>query len=322
MIYHKSDIHTSFYYIEKSMSIKEKIAHELHKSARKFFPRRRVKILHIGDLLQADLVEMIPYAKVNNGYKYMLTLIDCFSKKAFAAALKDKTAKHVRATMETILPKGVKHLQTDDGKEFFNKDLKELMKKRKIVHYHTYSHLKASIVERFNRTLKNWMWEMFSSQGSYRWIDNLPKLINKYNNKVHRSIGMKPNDVSINNSNVVLSRLMPKRNQKSKPKFKVGDFVRISKHKHVFVKGYQPSWTTEVFTIHEVKGTTPVTYILKDENKQIIAGGFYEQELIKTKFKDVFLVEKVLKQKNGKSYVKWVGFPTSANSWIDNKDLV
>ena len=67
------------------MNIKEKIAHELHKPARKFFPRRRVKVLGIGDLLQADLVEMIPYARDNKGYKYMLTLIDCFSKKAYAA---------------------------------------------------------------------------------------------------------------------------------------------------------------------------------------------------------------------------------------------
>ena len=136
------------------MNIKSKIAHELHKPARKNFPRRRVKVLGIGDLLQADLVEMIPYAKDNNGYKYMLTLIDCFSKKAYAAPLKDKSAKHVKLAMESILPDNVKHLQTDEGKEFFNKDFKELMKKRSITHYHTYSHVKASIVERFNRTLK------------------------------------------------------------------------------------------------------------------------------------------------------------------------
>ena len=143
--------------------VKSKIAHELHRPARKNFQRRRVKVLGIGDLLQADLVEMIPYARDNNGYKYMLTLIDCFSKKAYAAPLKDKTAKHVKLAMESILPDNVKHLQTDEGKECFNKDFKELMKKRNITHYHTYSHIKASIVERFNRTLKNWMWEMFSA---------------------------------------------------------------------------------------------------------------------------------------------------------------
>src|SRR5436190_24837 len=238
--------------------IKGKIAHELHKPARKNFPRRRVKVLSIGDLLQADLVEMIPYAKDNKGYKYLLTLIDCFSKKGYAAPVKDKTAKNVKNAMESILPDNVRNLQTDEGKEFFNKDFSELTKKRKINHYHTYTHLKASIVERFKR----------------------------------------------------------------KNKFKVGDPVRISKYKHIFAKGYQPSWTTEVFTIDKVKDTKPPTYLLKDENNQVIVGGFYEQELLKTPYKDYFLVEKVLRRKNGKSYVKWLGFPSSANSWIDDKDLV
>src|SRR5436190_12262629 len=96
----------------------------------------------------------------------MLTLIDCFSKKAYAAPSQGKTAKHVKLAMESILPNNVKHLQTDEGKEFFNKDFNEFMKKRNITHYHTFSHIKASIVERFNRTLKTWMWEMFSAQGS------------------------------------------------------------------------------------------------------------------------------------------------------------
>src|SRR5436190_2346906 len=304
------------------MGIKEKIAHELHKPARKRFPRRRVKVLGIGDLLQADLVEMIPYADENKGYKYMLTLIDCFSKKGYAVPVKDKTAKQIKIAMESILPDNVNHLQNYESKEFFNKDFKELMKKRKIIHYHTYSYLKAYIVERFNRTIKTWMWKAFSAQGNYKWLDLLPMLLKKYNNKIHRSIGMKPKDVDIQNSKEVLAKLMPKQNKINKVKFKVGDHVRISKYKHIFAKGYQPSWTTEVFTIHEVKNTKPTTYILKDENNQIIAGGFYEQELLKTNLKDIFLVEKVLRRKNGKSYVKWLGFPSSANSWIDDSDLV
>jgi len=303
------------------MTVKENIAHELHKPARKNFPRRRVKVLGIGDLLQADLVEMLPYAKENEGYKYLLTLIDCFSKKAYAAPVKDKTAKNVKSAMESILPNNVRNLQTDAGKEFFNTEFSEFMKQRNINHYHTYTHLKASIVERFNRTLKNWMWEVFSAQGSYRWLDILPKLLKKYNNKIHRTIGVKPNDVTKQNSSKILTKLLPKITEKNKKKFKVGDRVRISKYKHIFSKGYQPSWTTEVFKIHEVKDTKPVTYILKDENNETIAGGFYEQELLKTKFKDVFLVEKVLKKKGSKLYVKWLGFPSSSNSWIDSKDV-
>src|SRR5436190_5723270 len=300
----------------------ENIARELHKTARKNFPRRKVKVLGIGDLLQGDLVEMIPYAKQNKGYKYLLTLIDCFSKKAYAAPVKDKTAKNVMVAMESILPSNVRNLQTDQGTEFFNSEFKKLMKKHSINHYHTYSNLKASIVERFNRTLKNWMWEMFSAQGSYKWLDLLPKLLKRYNNKVHRSIGMKPVDVNSKSAGEVYIKLLPNKAINRKPKFKVGDYVRISKYKHVFSKGYQPSWTTEVFQIHEVQPTKPFTYLLMDENKKIIRGGFYEQELLKTRFKDVFLVEKVLRRKGSKIYVKWLGFPSSANSWIDAKDVV
>ena len=302
-------------------SIKENVAHELHKPARKNFPRRRVKVLGIGDLLQADLVEMIPYARENKGYKYMLTVIDCFSKKAYAVPVKDKTGANVTQALKSILPNDVKHLQTDEGKEFYNKDFAELMKKHNIIHYHTYSHLKASIVERFNRTIKTWMWMAFSAQGHYQWIDLIPKLINKYNDKIHRSIGMKPNEVSKKNSDVVFKRLMHKYIPSKIAKYKVGDSVRISKYKHIFDKGYAPSWTTEVFTIYKVKDTKPPTYILKDETGQIIAGGFYEQELLKTKYKDIYLVEKVIKKKGDKLLVKWLGFPNSSNSWINSTDI-
>src|SRR5436190_20172526 len=247
------------FYYRKNMNIKSKIAHELHKPARKNFPRRRVKVLGIGDLLQADLVEMIPYAKENKGYKYLLTLIDCFSKKGYAVPVKDKTAENVKNALESILHQNVKNLQTDEGKEFFKKEFSKFTKKGNINHYHTYTHLKASIVERFNRTLKNWMWAEFSAQGSYKWTDILPKLLNKYNNKVHRSIGMKPKDVNSKNSSKVFNRLMPTPKIKTKNKLKVGDPGRIPKYKHIFAKGYQPSWTTEVFTIDKVKDTKPPT---------------------------------------------------------------
>ena len=302
--------------------IKESIAHELHKPARKNFPRRRVKVLHPGDLLQADLVDVQKFSKDNKGYKYLLTAIDCFSKKGWAVPVKDKSGPLVAKAMESILPNNVKNLQTDEGLEFFNKWFAALMKQRNINHYHTYSHMKASICERFNRTLKTWMWREFSVQGNYKWLDLLPKLLHKYNNKVHRSIGMKPNQVNVRNKDIVYDRLMNKYIKTTTPKYKVGDVVRISKYKHVFSKGYNPSWTGELFTIERVNDTKPVTYILKDERGEVIKGGFYEQEIQKTKHKDIYLVEKVLKRKGDQLYVKWLGYPSSQNSWINVKDVM
>jgi hypothetical protein len=115
---------------------------------------------------------------------------------------------------------------------------------------------------------------------------------------------------------------MNKRVINTKPKYKVGDVVRISKYKHIFSKGYNPSWTGELFTIDQVQDTKPVTYILKDENGETIKGGFYEQEIQKTKHTDVYLVEKVIKRKGDKLFVKWLGYPPSHNSWLDIKDVI
>ena len=162
----------------------------------------------------------------------------------------------------------------------------------------------------------------FSAQGSYRWLELLPKLIDKYNNKVHRSIGMEPNRVNAKNSVEVHKRLLKSKIVEKRPRYKLGDIVRISKYQHVFGKGYTPNWTSELFTIAEVKKTKPITYILKDESGNIIKGGFYEQELLKTKFKDMYLIEKVIKRQGDRLYVKWLGFPSSKNTWVNVRDVL
>lgn len=108
---------------------------------------------------------------------------------------------------------------------------------------------------------------------------------------------------------------------KKKKKFKVGDEVRITKYKHIFEKGYTPNWTTEIFTITQVKNTNPTTYKLIDYQNQPIKGGFYEEELNKVKYPDVYLIEKVIREHGNKLYVKWLGIDSKHNSWINKRDL-
>ena len=103
-------------------------------------------------------------------------------------------------------------------------------------------------------------------------------------------------------------------------KFKVGDHVRISKYKNIFAKGYTPNWSEEVFVIKEVKNTVPWTYVINDLNGEEIIGTFYEKELQKTN-QQTFRIEKVIKRKGNKLYVKWKGYDNSFNSWIDKKML-
>lgn len=308
---------------------KQAVINELHKPARRNFPRRRTVLKDMHDLYQADLVEM-QFCSINNKrYKYILTLINCFTKVAYAVPLKDKKGNTVAGAMEKIIKSNgikFKHLQTDDGKEFYNKTFANLMKRYSINHYSTKSEKKASIIERFNRTLKTSMYKRFSLRGDYVWFDILSDLIKKYNNTFHRTIGMKPIEVNKSNEKLVLERIKKQTTpavEKCPPKsFLIGDKVRISKYKNVFAKGYLPNWTNEVFEVYRVQPTIPETYILKDNKGEILQGSFYGHEMLKSTIGDIYLVEKILKRKKDKLYVRWLGFDRSHDAWVAKKDLL
>ena len=141
-------------------------------------------------------------------------------------------------------------------------------------------------------------------------------IVNKYNNTVHRTIQIKPINVTSDSS--------AQHNEDSnvtKPKFKVSDHVRISKYKNLFAKRYTQNWSEEVFVVSKVKNTVPWTDVISDLNGEKIAGSFYEKELQKAS-QEKFRMEKVLKRKGDKLYVKWKGYDNSFNSWIDIKDLI
>ena len=127
---------------------------------------------------------------------------------------------------------------------------------------------------------------------------------------------MKPIDIK-DNADINIDK---KFNEKD-PKYKVGDHVRTAKYRNIFAKGYTPNWSEEVFAIKTVKNTVPCTYVINDLNGKEITGTFYEKELQKTN-QEEFRIEKVIKRKGDKIYVKWKGYDNSFNSWIDKKDLV
>ena len=141
-------------------------------------------------------------------------------------------------------------------------------------------------------------------------------LLKKYNNTYHTSIKMKPVDVK-DNKYIYFKKEVNDKN----PKFKIGDHVRISKNKNIFAKGYMPNWSEEVFIISKIKNTVPWTYVLNELNGEEIIGTFYENELQKTK-QNKFRIEKVIKKKDDRLYVKWKGYDKSFNSWIDKKGIV
>lgn len=307
---------------------KADVVNEICKNARINYPRRSVILRDIDDLWQADLIDMQAMSRVNSGYKYILAVIDCFSKFAWAIALKQKNKEHVSNAFKMLLKNGriPKNLHTDRGTEFYNEKFKKVISDYNINHYSTYSTKKASIVERFIRTLKGKLYKEFNLNGNYKWNNELlNRKVREYNNSVHRTIGQPPATISHKNKASVMQKYMKLSSDKKQIKCKkcrVGDFVRISKHKACFDKSYTPNWSTEIFKIYKTQETNPTTYLIEDSKSRPILGAFYPQELQKTKYHDVYLVEKVLRRKGNMVYVKWLGLPSSENSWINKTNVL
>ena len=311
---HKTETRT-WLKLEKPSGIswQQQLADELNKPIKRNFTRRRVITTGSDKIWCSDLVEMQQFSKWNKGYRYLLMVLDLFSKYGWIVPLKDMKGETVTEAFKTIFKEGCKpqYLWTDKGKEYYNKNMKELLEKNNITLYSTENEEKSSVCERWNRTIKTKMWKQFTVQGNTVYLDILPKILEQYNNTKHSSIKMTPVEASKKkNESTVYYNLYGDMKQLSfKPKFKVGDKVRISKYKRkVFDKGYTPNWTGEIFLVDKIQSTNPITYRLKDLNNEEIQASFYEPELLPAK-QDVFRIEKVIrrdyKKKQGLVY-GWV----------------
>eukprot|EP00794_Sanderia_malayensis_P002551 gene2551-2947_t len=270
---------------------------------------------------------MQQFSKWNKGYKYLLLVIDVFSKYGWIVPLNNKKGETVMIAFQTIFKEGriPKYIWVDKGKEFYNKHLKDLLEKHSVQMYSTENEEKSCVVERWNRTIKTKMWKQFMIQGNTQYLDMLPKLVKEYNNTKHSSMKMTSIEASKeNNEGTVYFNLYGDMEQvTSKPKFEIGDKIRISKYKQsVFDKGYTPNWTEELFTIDNIQYTNQITYKIKELRGEDIQGSFYEPELLKAK-QDVFRIDKVIRRdyKKKQALVKWNGYSDEFNSWIPFKDL-
>ena len=298
------------------------LAEELHKPVKRKFRKRRVLVSGIDKIWAADLADMQALSKENEGYKFLLLVIDTFSKYGWIVPLKDKKGETIVKALKEIFKESGRRpdkLWTDKGREFFNKDVRDL-----VYLYATENEEKSSIAERWIRTMKEKMFKYFTDNNTYNYIDALPELVEDYNNTVHSTTKLTPTDASKEENELKVWRnLYPDRYKTSRlnPKFSVGDKVRITKKKKDFEKGYTARWTEEIFTIKEIRETNPITYKLEDLQGEEIKGTFYEPELQKTE-QQIYRIEKIIKKEKGRSFVKWKGYSDKFNSWVDNKDLI
>ena len=296
----------------------QQLAEELHEPIIRKFEKRKVYSTFKDNIWDADLADMQLLSKYNKGIRFLLCVIDIFSKYAWVVPLKDKKSISNVKAFQIILKQSNRKpnkIWVDKGSEFYNAYFKKWLRDNDLAVYSTHNEEKSVFAERFIRTLKSNIYKYMTSISNV-YIDKLDDIVNEYNNTYHTTIKMKPIDVK-DNTYISTSKKFNYKN----PKFKVGDRVRISIYKNIFAKGYIPNWSEEVFVIKKVKNTIPSTYVIDDLNGEEIIGTFYEKELQKTN-QEEFRIEKVIKRKGNKIYVKWKGYNNSFNSSIDKANLV
>ena len=321
---------------------KKQLAKELLKPKRNRFPRRNVHSKAVDEIWTADLVDMHRYASVNKGYKYILVVVDVFSRYAFARPLKAKTGANTAEALRDIFQSSgrtPRKLWTDCGTEFYNANIRYLLngpqfyndsvegllQERDIQLYSTHNEPKAMIAERFIRTLRGKIESNFIVTQSTVWYNVLPRLISEYNTTRHRSIKMTPEDACKPENFLRVYGLQEQRNTPTQRKrFNVGDRVRISRQKKLFEKGATPNWSEEIFEICEAIPTRPVTYKIKDLAGEVLQGAFYTEQLQQTD-QEIYRVDKVLRRRKrhgiSEVYVRWSGYPDKFNQWIPAADV-
>ena len=225
----------------------EQLANELHKPIIRKFEKRKVYSTFKDNIWGVDLADMQLLSKYNKGIRFLLCVIDIFSKYAWVFPLKDKKGISIVKAFQSILKQSnskPNKIWVDKRSEFYNAYFKKWLRDNDIVMYSTHNEGKSVVAERFIRTLKSKIYKYMTSVSKNVYIDKLDDIVDEYNNTYHTTIKMKPIDVK---DNTYINT--DKEINNKDPKSKVGDRVRISKYKNIFAKGYMSNWSEEVFVI-------------------------------------------------------------------------
>ena len=308
--------------------LKTQDTYTLHKPVRRTYPRRKTIVSGMKQQMQSDLIDFTVLKEYNDNYRYIVVLIDVFSKFAYVECIKDKTAHSMIDAFSKLLERSGRFLslQTDRGTEYVNKSFQKWLKQQNIHFFHSHNYdTKAAIAERFIRTLKERLWRYFTFKNTRRYIDVIHDLVYSYNHTYHRSIKRAPAEVDLKNQEHVWQTLYSDVKIKQ-PKLKVGDKVRLSMTRVQFRKGYLPGWTNEIFVVAKAIAGSPPYYKIKDLNDEILEGTFYDAELQKiVKKDDTYKIEYIIKKrrrgKHQEYFVKRLGYPDSF-SWVRESDFV
>jgi Integrase core domain/Chromo (CHRromatin Organisation MOdifier) domain len=302
-----------------------------HKEGKKITNHNPFFVHKVNEMWQLDIMYLPDYKKESKGYKYLLCVLDVFSRKLFIRKLKQKDTNTVIRKFDSILEESKKEpekIVVDKGSEFKSEVFQKFCEYLGIKLIFTYNETKAAHVERAQRSFQNILYRLLEEHQTRDFLRFLKDTLHIYNNRKNRITGFSPNFAyQEKNHDLISANLEKKYNEKiktkKKPRFKEGDFVRIREVKTAFSRGYHPNFTEEIFKVKKVLLNLPFPrYILSDyTGEEEIKGSFYSNEITLVNL-DTFKVEKVLKKKREKGrtlvLVKWLGYPSSQNSWVDS----
>ena len=261
------------------------------KPPKKYYPTNKTDVYHIDNIWSLDILDSKDYGPKNNrGYRYVLVVIDNFSKFGWTSPLKNKNAQTIKDSFENILINSKRSpnlIETDRGKEFYNNIFQDFLNKNDIKLYSRNTSLGAVFAEHFNRTIRDLLKKPVFEKGDGNWIDVLPKITKQYNNRIHSSTKLTPIQAILKtNEGFVYKNLLDKR-KKVKPKFQINDLVRTADLKKTFSKGDTTNWSYKLYKITEIINDTIPSYRLDNIKERYNESLLKKTELTMKENKDV-----------------------------------
>ena len=249
------------------------------KQPKRNYATNKTDVFFIDDIWSLDILDLKDYGPKNNrGYRYVLVIIDNFSKYGWTVPLKNKNAQTIKDSFENILISSKKSpnlFESDRGKEFYNNIFQDFLNKNNIKLFSRNSSYGAVFAERFNSTIRDLLKKIVFERGDANWIDILPTITKQHNSRIHSSIKLSPKDASLKkNAGFVYKNLIDKRN-KIKPKFQINDLVRTADLKKTFSKGDTTNWSYKLYKVTEIVNDTIPSYKINNLQER------YNESLLK-----------------------------------------
>lgn len=310
--------------------LKRQRTYTLYHRATKKFPRLRTVPSGLHTDWQADLSVFTRLVDSNDGYAYLLVCVDVLSRQIFVEPVKTKSSVDMKQAFKAIFQRSQLKpwkIYTDNGVEFESRQMREYFKEKDILKFSAKTHkvLHATVAERANRTIKDRLYKYFSENGTLRWIDIIQDVVAAINHSVCRATRVRPVDVTPENADKLFARLYAQTNNRGvrrRPKFSVGQHVRIAEKDITFAK-HLNSFSDQIYTIAEVlPERIPVVYRLQDYFGRLLPGYYYEPEMVRTCAFDqtTHRAEKILRQRrrNGvdECLIRWIGHSEQFDSWV------